>query len=146
MSMDINNILKVSVKGGASDIHLKAGLPPMFRVNGQLLPLRDAKRLTPEDVAKTAMGIMNPFQQEHFKEAMDCDFAYGIPGVGRFRVNVFQQRGSIGMVLRVIPYKVMTINELALPPVITKIADERRGLILVTGATGVRASRRHSPR
>jgi len=136
MAIDLNNILQVAIKSGASDIHLKAGLPPMFRVNGQLLPLRDAKRLTPEEIAKTAVTIMTPYQQQNFKERLDCDFAYGVPGVGRFRVNVFQQRSSVGMVLRVIPYKVQTIESLMLPASIKKIAEERRGLVLVTGTTG----------
>lgn len=136
MSIELNKILEVALKGGASDIHLKAGLPPMFRVNGELLPLRDAARLTPEEIAKMASGMMTPYQQQTFKERMDCDFAYGIPGVGRFRVNVFQQRATIGMVLRVIPYKIQTIEQLMLPAVVRKVAEERRGLILVTGTTG----------
>lgn len=136
MSFDLNKVLQVAIKGGASDIHIKAGLPPMFRVNGQLLPLRDASRLTPEAIAKTALNIMTPSQAQTFKTRHDVDFAYGVPGVGRFRVNVFQQRSAVGMVLRVIPYKVKTIEGLGLPEVVRKIADNRRGLILVTGTTG----------
>ena len=136
MSFDLNKVLQVAIKGGASDIHVKAGLPPMFRVNGQLLPLRDAARLTPEEIAKTALNIMTPAQATTFKTRHDCDFAYGVPGVGRFRVNVFQQRNAVGMVLRVIPYKVKSIDALGLPEVIKKIADNKRGLILVTGTTG----------
>ena len=136
MSIDLNTILQVSVKGGASDIHIKAGLPPMFRVNGKLLPLRDAKRLTPEEANNAAIGIMGPTQQETFSKQLDCDFAYSLPGVGRFRVNVFRQRGKTGMVLRVIPFKLLSMEKLRLPEVIKKIAEERRGLILVTGATG----------
>ena len=134
--VDLNAILQVAIKGGASDIHVKAGLPPMFRVNGQLLPLRDARRLTPEDISKVALSIMTAHQQNLFKERLDVDFAYGVPGVGRFRVNVFQQRGAVGMVLRVIPYKVQTIESLMLPKSVTKLSTERRGLILVTGTTG----------
>jgi twitching motility protein PilT len=134
--MELNDILTVALKGGASDIHLKAGLPPMFRVDGSLVPLKDGKRLPPEDVARLAFGIMNDFQKEKFKTSNEVDLAYGVPGLGRFRVNVFQQRGSIGAVLRVIPFKVMTIKELQLPPVLEKIALEERGLILVTGTTG----------
>jgi twitching motility protein PilT len=133
---DLNAALTVAIKGGASDIHIKAGMPPMFRVNGQLLPLRDARRLTPEDIARAALSMMTPHQQQVFKERMDCDFAYGLPGVGRFRVNVFQQRGAVGMVLRVIPYKVQTIESLMLPAAVGRLANERRGLILVTGTTG----------
>jgi len=136
MSIDLNNVLQVAIKGGASDIHLKAGLPPMFRVNGALLPLKDAKRLTPEDIARTAVGMMTPYQQQIFKERLDCDFAYGLPGVGRFRVNVFQQRSAVGMVLRVIPYKVKTIEQLMLPDGVKKLAEVHRGLVLVTGTTG----------
>ena len=136
MEADLNHILQVAVKGGASDIHLKAGLPPMFRVDGNLLPLRDARRLTPDQLQQIALSIMSQHQREHFKRNLDCDLAYGVPGVGRFRVNAFQQRGAIGMVFRVIPFKIMTIEQLLLPKVCAKIADERRGLILVTGATG----------
>ncbi len=136
MAFDLNKVLQVAIKGGASDIHIKAGLPPMFRVNGQLLPLRDAARLTPEEIAKAALNTMTPAQAATFKKKHDCDFAYGVPGVGRFRVNVFQQRNAVGMVLRVIPYKIQTIDALGLPDVVKKIADNRRGLILVTGTTG----------
>lgn len=136
MAFDLNKVLQVAIKGGASDIHIKAGLPPMFRVNGQLLPLRDAARLTPEEIAKTAFNLMTPAQTTTFKQQHDVDFAYGVPGVGRFRVNVFQQRNAVGMVLRVIPYKVKNITALGLPEVVRTIAENRRGLILVTGTTG----------
>jgi twitching motility protein PilT len=134
--MELNEILQIALRGGASDIHLKAGLPPMFRVDGALVPLKDGKRLPPEEVARMAFGIMNEFQKEKFKAANEVDLAYGVPGLGRFRVNVFQQRGTIGAVLRVIPYKILSIRELMLPPVIEKMALEERGLVLVTGTTG----------
>ena len=134
--MELNEILTIALRGGASDIHLKAGLPPMFRVDGQLVPLKDGKRLPPEEVARMAFGIMNEFQKEKFKQSNEVDLAYGVPGLGRFRVNVFQQRGTIGAVLRVIPFKIMTIKELMLPPALEKISLEERGLILVTGTTG----------
>jgi twitching motility protein PilT len=133
---ELNRILQVAVKGGASDIHLKAGLPPIFRVDGSLVPLREAKRLAPEELGKMAAEMMTKFQREEFQKKLDIDMSYGVPGVGRFRVNAFQQRGSIGLVFRVIPFKVSTIEELLLPDVIKKLADERRGFILVTGATG----------
>lgn len=134
--MELNEILTIALRGGASDIHLKAGLPPMFRVDGQLVPLKDGKRLPPEEVARMAFGIMNEFQKEKFKQSNEVDLAYGVPGLGRFRVNVFQQRGTIGAVLRVIPFKIMSIKELMLPPTLEKMALEERGLILVTGTTG----------
>ena len=134
--MELNEILQVALRGGASDIHLKAGLPPMFRVDGSLVPLKDGKRLPPEEVARMAFGIMNEYQRDKFKNSNEVDLAYGVPGLGRFRVNVFQQRGTLGAVLRVIPFKVMTIRDLFLPPVLESIALEERGLILVTGTTG----------
>jgi len=134
--MELNEILQIALRGGASDIHLKAGLPPMFRVDGALVPLKDGRRLPPEEVSRMAFGIMNEFQKDKFKQTNEVDLAYGVPGLGRFRVNVFQQRGTIGAVLRVIPFKVMTIKDLLLPPVLEKIALEERGLILVTGTTG----------
>jgi twitching motility protein PilT len=134
--MELNEILQIALRGGASDIHLKAGLPPMFRVDGALVPLKDGKRLPPEEVARMAFGIMNEFQKEKFKVSNEVDLAYGVPGLGRFRVNVFQQRGTIGAVLRVIPFKIQSIKDLNLPPVLEKISLEERGLILVTGTTG----------
>ncbi len=134
--MELNEILQVALRGGASDIHLKAGLPPMFRVDGSLVPLKDGKRLPPEEVARMAFGIMNEYQRDKFKNSNEVDLAYGVPGLGRFRVNVFQQRGTLGAVLRVIPFKVMTIRDLLLPPVLETIALEERGLVLVTGTTG----------
>jgi twitching motility protein PilT len=134
--MELNEILQVALRGGASDIHLKAGLPPMFRVDGSLVPLKDARRLPPEEISRMAFGIMNDYQKEKFKAQNELDLAYGVPGLGRFRVNVFQQRGTIGVVLRVIPFKIMSIEQLLLPKVLEKIAAEQRGLILVTGTTG----------
>lgn len=134
--MELNDILSVALRGGASDIHLKAGLPPMFRVDGALVPLKDARRLPPEEISRMAFGIMNNFQKERFKEISELDLAYGVPGLGRFRVNVFQQRGTIGVVLRVIPFRILTIEQLQLPKIIETIAMQNRGLILVTGTTG----------
>src|SRR3989304_9002664 len=102
--MELNDVLKVAIKNGASDIHIKAGLPPVFRIDGSLIPYKDAQRLSPYVVNHFAFGIMNKGQQEKFKENNEIDLAYGVPGPGRFRVNVFQQRGTIGIVLRVIPF------------------------------------------
>jgi twitching motility protein PilT len=135
-SPDLHEILKLAIKGGASDIHLKAGLPPLFRIDGSLLPLRDADRLEPKHTKQMAGEVMNDEQKSKFNEELDLDLSYGIPGVGRFRVNVFQQRNNIGIVFRVIPYKVKPVGELNLPEIVENLAEERRGLILVTGATG----------
>jgi len=134
--MELNEILQIALRSGASDIHLKAGLPPMFRIDGSLVPLKDARRLPPEEISRMALGIMNEYQKEKYKQTNEVDLAYGVPGLGRFRVNVFQQRGTLGVVLRVIPFKIQTIEQLMLPKVLEKIASEQRGLILVTGTTG----------
>jgi twitching motility protein PilT len=134
--MELNDILGVALKGGASDIHLKAGLPPMLRIDGSLLPLKDAPRLPPEEVSRMVLGIMSNTQRDKFKADLEIDLAYGVPGLGRFRVNVFTQRGVAGAVLRVIPFRILTIEQLNIPKVLEKIALEERGLILVTGTTG----------
>ena len=134
--MDLNEILKIALKGGASDIHLKPGLPPMFRVDGALVPLKNGERLAPEELQKVAFSIVTPAQKSRFDETREVDLAYSIAGLGRFRVNVFQQRGSVGIVFRVIPFGVKTIESLHLPKVIENIAMEHRGLVLVTGTTG----------
>ena len=136
MAMELNEILKIAIKGGASDIHLKSGLPPMFRVDGALVPLKNAERLLPDEIQKMALGIMSAHQKAKFESHHEADLAYGIPGLGRFRVNVFQQRGTTGIVFRVIPFGVKTIDQLHLPKVVESIAMEQRGLILVTGTTG----------
>ncbi len=136
MGMALNDILKVAVKGGASDIHLKSGLPPMFRVDGALVPLKNGERMMPDEIQKIAFEIMNPVQKQRFDENREADLAYGIAGLGRFRVNVFQQRGTVGVVFRVIPFGVKTAEQLHLPKVVEHISHENRGLILVTGTTG----------
>ena len=136
MALELNEILKVALKGGASDIHLKSGLPPMFRVDGALVPLRNGERLMPDELTKMAFAIMNPVQKARFDEHRECDLAYGIPGLGRFRVNAFQQRGTVGIVFRVIPFGVKTCEQLHLPKIVERIAEEHRGLVLVTGTTG----------
>ncbi len=134
--MELNDILRIAVKGSASDIHLKAGLPPLFRVDGALVPLKNGERLSPEELTQVINGIMTPGQRHHFDETHEVDLAYSIAGLGRFRVNVFVQRGTIGVVFRVIPFGVKTIEQLLLPKVIERLAMESRGLILVTGTTG----------
>jgi twitching motility protein PilT len=134
--MELNDILGAALKLGASDVHLKAGLPPMFRIDGSLVPQKEAKRLAPEEITKMAYSVMSEYQKEKFRHNYELDLAYGVPGLGRFRVNVFQQRGTVGMVLRSIPFKILTIEQLMLPKILEKIAGEQRGLVLVTGTTG----------
>src|SRR5690606_21285451 len=109
--MELNDILKIAIKANASDIHIKAGLAPTFRIDGSLVPLNNAPKISPEQVTKIAHAMMSPQQKLRFQEFNEVDMAYGAPGLGRFRVNIFQQRGTIGMVLRVIPYLVRSIRE-----------------------------------
>ena len=134
--MHVNDLLKLAVDKGASDLHLKVGTFPMCRVHGRLTRVTNDKKLDHEDLVEMAASIMSATQRQRFKDAQEIDLAYSVPGLGRFRCNVFQQRGTIGMVLRVIPFRVKTIDELGLPPVLKKIAEEERGLVLVTGTTG----------
>jgi twitching motility protein PilT len=134
--MHVNDLLKIAVESGASDLHLKVGSYPMMRVRGALVPAAEDKRLDHEDVVAMSAAIMSTAQRQKFKDAQEVDLAYSVPGLGRFRCNVFQQRGTVGLVLRVIPMQIRTVDELALPTVLKKIAEEERGLVLVTGTTG----------
>ena len=134
--MTLNDILGTALKANTSDIHLKAGLPPVFRIDGNLRPLPKAPRLTAEAVRSMCEAIMNERQRAKFEEANEVDLAYGVPGLGRFRANVFMQRNSVSAVFRAIPFKVSTLDDLLMPSVLKKIAGESRGLVLVTGATG----------
>lgn len=134
--MNLNDILGMALKSNTSDIHLKAGLPPVFRIDGNLRPLPKAPRLTAESVRNMCEAIMNDRQRETFETANEIDLAYSVPGLGRFRANVFMQRNSVSAVFRAIPFKIANLDDLLMPPVLKKIADEPRGLVLVTGATG----------
>jgi twitching motility protein PilT len=136
MSVKIDDLLRFATNHGASDLHLKAGSFPYMRVGGELRPVVDTQPLTQEDTLDMAFSMMSNRQKQRFKEVSEVDIAYGLAGVGRFRANIFQQRGTVGIVLRVIPDSTRSTSSLGLPPVIDKIADEQRGLILVTGATG----------
>jgi len=134
--MHINDFLKMAIDHGASDLHLKVGSHPVIRVHGHLTPMADQKRLMQEDTIAMAFSIMDAKQKEKFKANLELDIAYSVPGLGRFRVNIFQQRGTVGIVCRVIPIGIKTIRELMLPPILEKIAAEQRGLVLCTGTTG----------
>ena len=134
--MHINDLLKVAVTSGASDLHLKVGSYPMMRVNGSLVVVSEEKRLDRPDTEAMAQAVFSADHLDKFRKSQEVDLAYSIAGLGRFRVNVFQQRGTVGLVLRVIPTRIKTVDELALPPVLKRIASEERGLVLVTGTTG----------
>src|SRR5262245_57942365 len=134
--MHINDLLKIATEKGASDLHLKVGSHPVLRITGELVPQVDLKRLMQEDTIAMAFSIMNNRQKQKFKDHLEIDIAYSVPGLGRFRCNIFQQRGTVGLVLRVIPVKILTVRELLLPLVLEKISMEQRGLVLCTGTTG----------
>jgi twitching motility protein PilT len=134
--MHVNDLLKIAVERGASDLHLKVGAYPMVRLHGTLVPATEERRLTHEDTMAMAAAIMSTAQRQKFNETQEIDVAHSIPALGRFRVNIFQQRGTVGLALRVIPMRIRTVEELGLPPVISRIAAEERGMVLVTGTTG----------
>jgi len=136
MAINIDDLLRRAVDKRASDLHLKVGNHPYLRVDGALLALNDIPRITPEEMLSMAFSMMTNRQKQKFKETAELDMAYGVAGLGRFRVNVFQQRGNVGMVLRVIPTKIRTIEELELPRILSQICEETRGLVLTTGTTG----------
>jgi len=134
--MNVNDLLKIAVERKASDLHLKVGSHPVLRIDGELVSLVELKRLMQEDTISMAFSIMNARQKQRFKDEYEIDIAYSVPGLGRFRCNIFQQRGTVGMVMRVIPGRILTIRELLLPPVLERICEEQRGLVLCTGTTG----------
>ena len=128
-------ILQQMIQQNASDLHLKVGRPPTLRVNGDLSPLQ-LPPMRPEDLKSLAEQVMTPKQVKEFADNKEADFAIGVPGIGRFRVNVYQQRGTIAYALRSIPYQAKTIEELNLPKVVEEVSLRPRGLVLVTGITG----------
>jgi twitching motility protein PilT len=134
--MNLNDLLKTAIERKASDIHIKVGSTPVLRIDGELTPMIEHKRLMSEDTIAIAFSMMNNFQKQKFKANNEVDMAYSVPGMGRFRVNIFQQRNTVAMVLRVIPHRIQTISELNLPPIIEKLSVMPRGLVLVTGTTG----------
>src|SRR5437868_8533532 len=136
MALKIDDLLRVACSHNASDVHLKVGAFPVMRIGGELHPIADAPRMKPEDTLDMAFPMMSNRQKQRFKEVSEVDIGYGVSGLGRFRANIFQQRGTVSIVLRVIPDHTKSVTQLGLPPVIEKISEERRGLILVTGATG----------
>src|SRR5437016_5394111 len=134
--MHIDDLLRIAMERKSSDLHLKVGNYPHVRVDGELVPLTDQPRISAEDMLNMAFSMMSNRQKQKFKENAELDMAYGVAGLGRFRVNVFQQRGNVGLVLRVIPTKIRALEELYLPKVIEHICEEARGMVLVTGVTG----------
>jgi twitching motility protein PilT len=134
---DIDAALMRVIETEGSDLHLKVPAQPIIRQHGKLRPIPDSEQLQPEDTERTLFHMLTDERKlESFREEREVDFSYAIPGVARFRVNAFVQRGSVSIVCRAIPFQVKTAEELLLPAVIDEIADEERGLILLTGTTG----------
>ncbi|MBP1604768.1 MAG: pilT 1 [Acidobacteria bacterium] len=134
--MDINDLLRTAIERQASDLHLKTGTYPILRIDGTLVVASEDRRLEGSDAERIAQHVMSPAQWERFAELTEIDLAYSVPGLGRFRCNVYRQRGTVGLVFRVIPTVVPTIDDLELPSTLKTIAEEERGLVLVTGTTG----------
>jgi twitching motility protein PilT len=135
-SQMLERVLTAARQLGASDVHLKAGLPPIFRIKGELRTVRDVPALTKEAIATFAVHMMSDRQRVEFESSMDVDLAYSTPDGVRYRVNLFQQRGHVGMVLRLIPPEVPPFERLHLPQAVLQLAEHERGMVLVTGVTG----------
>jgi twitching motility protein PilT len=133
--LSINDLLKHLVERKASDLHLKVGAPPVYRVDG-VLQRSDFQKLAPKDTEKAAFEMMTERVIQEFTEIGEADFAYSVPGLGRFRCNVFRQRGSVGIAIRRVLPGSPSFEALGLPPAVQKLAEEQRGLVLVTGITG----------
>jgi twitching motility protein PilT len=133
---DIDSALRTLIEREGSDLHVKVGVPPTARLHGELAPFEGYQPLTPEDTEKAFHDIAEVRSLTEFEECGEADFSYAIKGLSRFRVNAFKQRGSISIVCRAIPFDIRSVEELGLPPVVTKLAEEQRGIILVTGTTG----------
>jgi twitching motility protein PilT len=135
MPMSLPELLKTTFEMGGSDLHLATGSPPQVRVNGHLQRL-DEPMLAPDVVKALAYSVLTDAQKKKFEETWELDLAFGLRGVGRFRANIFNQRGSVGAVFRLISERIKSLEELGLPPVLSTLADRPRGLVLVTGPTG----------
>ncbi|MDQ1382738.1 MAG: twitching motility protein PilT, partial [Actinomycetota bacterium] len=133
--LDLDQLLRTAVERGASDVHIKVGSPPFVRIDGRL-ERTDLAPVSPVETERIAFAIMPKQRAEEFIGSSEADFAYSVSGLGRFRVNVMRQRGSVGLVLRRVQSDIPTFDALGLPPVIRKLTDHQRGLILVTGPTG----------
>ncbi|HQP00060.1 MAG TPA: type IV pili twitching motility protein PilT, partial [Caldisericia bacterium] len=135
MIYKLDDLLRLCKEKNASDLHLTSSLPPIFRIKKNLMPLK-GEALTPEEIEDLVYPIMNDEQKNNFKANWEVDFSFGIPHVGRFRVNVFKQRQTVSAAFRIIPWDIPTFEQLSLPKVMHKITELEKGFVLVTGATG----------
>lgn len=134
--MELDQLLRIMVEKKASDLHLRTGSRPIVRIHDELTPLEEVGVLTSSDVKRLAYSVMTEEQRKIYEQEFELDIGHSVSDVGRFRVNIFQQRGTIDMVLRRIPFDIPNFEELHLPPVLSVLADQPRGLVLVTGTTG----------
>jgi twitching motility protein PilT len=133
--VNLHQLLKAMVEKGASDLHITTGSPPQLRVDGELVPLKTAQ-LTPVETKQLCYSILTDAQKHKFEEENELDLSFGVKGLSRFRANVYMQRGAVAGAFRTIPFKILTFQELGLPPVVAELVKRPRGLILVTGPTG----------
>ena len=135
MAVTLSDLLKKLLELNGSDLHITTNSPPQLRVHGHLQPL-DMPPLTPAETKALAYSVMTDAQKHRFEEDLELDFSFGMKGLARFRANIFNQRGAAGAVFRVIPFEIKSFQQLNLPPVVSKLCEKPRGLILVTGPTG----------
>ncbi len=134
--LDLHQVLEVVLNAGASDLHLTDGLPPMVRLDGDLLPIQGYPVLDPDTLQRVVYGMLSQKQREKFEEELELDLSYALPGKARFRVNVYIQRGSVGAAFRLVPFVIRSLEELGMPTVVESFAYVPRGLVVVTGPTG----------
>jgi twitching motility protein PilT len=132
---NLHQLLKAMVEKGASDLHITTGSPPQLRIDGKLVPLKTPP-LNPVDTKQICYSILTDAQKHKFEEESELDLSFGVKGLSRFRANIFMQRGAVAGAFRTIPFKILTFNELGLPPIVAELARKPRGLVLVTGPTG----------
>ncbi len=131
----LHDLLKGMMEKGASDLHLATGLPPVMRLHGQVIPV-GTEPLSPAETKSLAYSVLTEAQKQKFEEEYELDLSFGVKGLSRFRANVFMERGAVALAIRTIPYKILSFEELGLPPVVGDLCNKAKGLILVTGPTG----------
>jgi twitching motility protein PilT len=133
--LTLHALLKTMVEQKSSDLHITTGAPPTLRIHGKLVPLK-APKLSPSDTKRLAYSVLTERQKKHFEEHLEVDLSFGVKNVARFRCNVYNQRGAVAAAYRVIPWEILSFNDLGLPAIVSTLCDKPRGLILVTGPTG----------
>src|SRR4051794_10576695 len=133
--VNLHQLLRSMIDNGASDLHITTGTPPQLRIDDELVPL-DLPRLGPEDTQRLCYSVLAEEQRTRFEQTSELDLSFGVRNLARFRANIFMQRGAVAGAFRSIPFKILSFEELGLPPVIAELASRPRGLVLITGPTG----------